>query len=48
MKNIKRNIVYVGYDSYYKDTLKLRDTKINNVKPNLINIDTLEELDRKQ
>ena len=48
MKNIKRNIVYVGYDSYYKDTLKLRDTKINNIKPNLINIDTLEELDRKQ
>ena len=48
MKNIKRNIVYIGYDSYYKDTLKLHDTKINNVKPNLINIDTLEELDRKQ
>ncbi len=48
MKNIKRNIVCVGYDSYYKDSLKLRDTKINNIKPNLINIDTLEELNRKQ
>ena len=48
MKNIKRNIVCVGYDSYYKDSLKLRDTKINNIKPNLINIDALEELNRKQ
>lgn len=46
--NKKRNIVYVGYDSYYKDTLKLCNTKINNIDPNLIKINTLKELGRKQ
>lgn len=48
MKNIKRNIVYVGTDSYFKDTLKLKDTKINNIEPNLIKINTLKELSRRQ
>lgn len=48
MKNIKRNIVYVGTDSYFKDTLKLKDTKINNIEPNLIKINTLKELGRRQ
>ena len=38
MKNIKRNIVYVGNDSYYKDALKLHYAKLNNVKPNLVKI----------
>lgn len=46
--NKKRNIVYVGSDSYYKDTLKLCNTKINNIDPNLIKINTLKELGRKQ
>ena len=48
MKKIKRNIVYVGSDSYYMEWLKLCDTKINNIEPNLIKINTLEELERKQ
>ena len=48
MKNIKRNIVYVGNDYYYKDTLKLDYAKLNNVKPNLVKINNLEELGRKQ
>lgn len=48
MKNIKRNIVYVGTDSYFKDTLKLKDTKINSIEPNLIKINTLKELGRRQ
>ena len=48
MKNIKRNIVYVGSDSYYKDTLKLCNTRINNTEPNLVKINTLKELGRKQ
>ena len=46
--NIKNNIVYIGSDSYYKDDLKLRDTKINNLTPNLIKIYTLDELNQKQ
>ena len=48
MKNIKRNIVYVGFESYYKDDLKICDTKINNVEPNLIKINSLKEIGRKQ
>ena len=48
MKNIKRNIVYVGNDSYYKDALKLHYAKLNNVKPNLVKINNLEELERKE
>lgn len=48
MKNIKRNIVYVGTEDYYKNTLKLRDTKLNNIEPNFIKINTLKELERKQ
>jgi len=48
MKNIKRNIIYVGTEDYYKNTLKLRDTKLNNIEPNFIKINTLKELERKQ
>ena len=48
MKNIKRNIVYVGCESYYKVDLKICDTKINNVEPNLIKINSLKEIGRKQ
>lgn len=48
MKNIKRNIIYVGTEDYYKNTLKLRDTKLNNIEPNFIKINTLKDLKRKQ
>lgn len=48
MKNRKRNIVYVGYDSYYQESLKLCNTKINNIEPNMVKINTLKELGRKQ
>ena len=48
MKNIEKNIVYVGSDSYYKDDLKLSDTKISGFELNFVRINTLKELDGKQ
>ena len=48
MENIKRNIIYVGSKSYYKDTLKLCNNKINNIEFNLVKVDTLNDIDQKQ
>jgi len=52
---VKRNIVYLsdGYDSYYKDTLKLFDfrfieSQTISAEPNFVKINKLEELERKQ
>lgn len=55
MDKLRRNIVYVGSDSYYKDDLKLYDAKDiekgesnNNDYPHLVKINNLKELERKQ
>ena len=48
MKNIEKNIVYVGSDSYDMDDLKLSDTKISGFELNFVRINTLKELDGKQ
>jgi len=55
MDKLRRNIVYVGSDSYYKDDLKLYDAKDiensesnNNGYPHLVKINSLKELERKQ
>lgn len=48
MENIKRNIIYVGSKSYYKDILKLCNNKINNIEFNLVKVDTLNDIDQKQ
>lgn len=46
MDKRRKNIVYIGSDSYYKESLKI--CNINNKNMNFVKLDRLEEIDRKQ